>query len=367
MSKIKVGRKRIRILGIILVILALGALIFWFVMRYQMGIIPKMTLNEMIAYTTKGKEEARITIGTIKDGQVTITVYGKDGAVLPEQAYDYEIGSLTKTFTSSLLCKAIEEEKVALTDSIGLYLPLSDNPYYPSLKRIVTHTSGYKGYYWEWQMAANFFHRQENDFYGISETSLLKKVEAISLKDKDYSFRYSNFGISVIGAVLEQVYHKSYTELMNEFIQDDLKLLNTRISDGTGNLSGYWNWEEEDAYLPAGGLISDIYDMLDYARIHMTEQIPYLALSHQKIADINATTKQYGKMGIRMDAAGICWMIDEENNIIWHNGGTSHFNSYLGFDKDKQMAVVVLSNMAPGYRIPATVMGARLMKELQSQ
>ena len=355
------------IIGIVLAVLVLGAGIFLLVMKYQMSQIPKMTLEEMIAYTTKGKEDAKITIGTIKDGKVTITVYGEDGKVLPEQAYDYEIGSLTKTFTSSLLCKAIEEKGVKLTDSINYYLPLSEQSYYPSLERIVTHTSGYKGYYWEWQMASNFVHGEKNDFYNITRGELVNKLDSISLKDKVYPFKYSNFGIAVLGAVLEQVYDKPYKDLMNEYIQNDLKLINTNISDASGNLSGYWNWKEDDGYLPAGGLVSDIYDMVEYAKLHMTEKISYLALGHDKIAEIDATTKQYADMGIRMDAAGICWMIDEENQIIWHNGGTSNFNSYLGFDKDRQVAVVILSNFAPGYRIPATVMGAKLMQQLQNE
>ena len=41
-------------------------------------------------------------------------------------------------------------------------------------------------------------------------------------------------------------------------------------------------------------------------------------------------------MKIRIDSVGLGWMIDTENNIIWHNGATSKFNSYIAFDKEKQ-------------------------------
>ena len=73
-----------------------------------------------------------------------------------------------------------------------------------------------------------------------------------------------------------------------------------------------------------------------------------------------------GKMGIRIDAVGAGWMIDNKNNIIWHNGGTGNFNSYIGFDKENQIGVVIWpANLPPNYRIPATVMGIEILTSLQ--
>jgi CubicO group peptidase (beta-lactamase class C family) len=65
-----------------------------------------------------------------------------------------------------------------------------------------------------------------------------------------------------------------------------------------------------------------------------------------------------------MDAAGIGWMLDTKDNIIWHNGGTTNFNSYVAFNKHKQIGVVILSNLSPKAGIPAVVMGAKLMSGL---
>lgn len=53
-----------------------------------------------------------------------------------------------------------------------------------------------------------------------------------------------------------------------------------------------------------------------------------------------------------------------ENGIIWHNGGIGNYNCYLGFHPETQTAVVVLSNLAPNERIPATVLGIKLLTEL---
>ena len=68
-----------------------------------------------------------------------------------------------------------------------------------------------------------------------------------------------------------------------------------------------------------------------------------------------------------MDSIGAAWIWDDVHGIVWHNGGTGHYNSYLGFDPERKIAVVILSNLAPNDRIPATVLGIKLLLELQSQ
>lgn len=368
MKKAMSKRRKIVTYGSIAVLVAVAAFgIFMAVATYRMSLIPSMTFQEMLNYTTKDNKDAILTVGIIKGASMSYTVYGEDGTILPGKEYTYEIGSATKTFTCSLLCKAISEGKVGLTDSIDRYISLPEANYYPTFKKLVTHTSGYKGYYFDWQMASNFFHGQENDFYGISVETLNKQIAKHIVKDREYPFDYSNFGISVVGIALSNIYGEDYTSVMKDFIASDLGLEHTKISDGSGDLKGYWNWKSDDGYIPAGAITSTIGDMLKYVGLHMTESIPYLVLGHQEVAEIDATQKQYGKMNIRMDAAGIGWMIDKQNNIIWHNGGTSNFNSYIAFDSKNQIGVVILSNLSPDYKIPATVMGARLMIDLQRE
>jgi CubicO group peptidase (beta-lactamase class C family) len=324
-----------------------------------------MDFEEMIIYTTQGNPDAVISVGITQNGQTTFTVYGQDGVTLPFEEPTYEIGSITKTFTASLLCKAINESKISLDDSIDEYLDLPEKAYYPTIRRLVTHTSGYKGYYFEKPMIANFFNGR-NDFFGISESMLLERLGKINLNNEDYPFEYSNFGMAVLGAVLECVYDEDFTPLMNDFIREDFGLENTKIADNSGDLENYWEWSESDAYMPAGALLSNISDMMTYLQIQMSDELIYLSLAHETLAEVNATTASYGQMGIRMDAVGIAWMIDQENEIFWHNGGTGNFNCYMGFDQENQIGVVILSNLGPDYRIPATVMGIELLTSLQN-
>ncbi|MCK9223365.1 MAG: beta-lactamase family protein [Limnochordia bacterium] len=179
---------KIAVSVVIIVAVALGGIYLY--SSWQMSKIPSMSFKDMLHYTTKGNENALITVGILKDGEIAYTVYGYNGTVVPQDKYDYEIGSLTKTFTTSLLCKAIQEEKIDLDAQINQYLLLPTKGYYPTLKRLVTHTSGYREYYLDWHMAANFLNGQDNDYYGITLESLNKKVGKINLEDKDHPFRW---------------------------------------------------------------------------------------------------------------------------------------------------------------------------------
>jgi len=325
--------------------------------------ISEMSSVEMIEYTAKGVKKAVVTVGIIQNGQMSYKVYGENGREISQKEHVYEIGSITKTFTASLLFKAINENKVSLDNSISMFLNLPSKNY-SSIKRIITHTSGYKSSYYEGNFSTNFLNRG-NSFYGITKKTLFNRIGTINLENKDYPFEYSNFNMAVIGLILESIYNEDYTPLMNGYIKNDLGLNHTRISDGSSDLSNYWLWDNGNPYIAAGAIISNITDMMQYAKMQMDSIPSYLSLSHNVLAQVNATTSDYAKLGIRIDAVGAGWMIDTVNNIIWHNGGTGNYNSYLGFSKTKNIAVVILSNMAPNFRLNATVIGVKLFKELE--
>ena len=333
--------------------------------KHQMSKIPELSFEEALAYTTKGNNKAIITVGIIKDGSASYSVYGEDGKVLPKEFHTYEIGSLTKTFTAAMISRAAREGKIDLSGTIDQYLDLPDGNAYPTVEELLTHTSGYKGYYFETPMIASFLNGR-NDFFGITKDMVESRAGRLSLPEDEYGFEYSNFGYAVLGLILESVYGEDYTALMNRFLQEELDLSNTRISDMSGDLGNYWDWNSDDAYLSAGAITSDIDDMLAYAQMQLDGVEPFSAC-HASLKEINATTAQYKAMGINMDEIGMAWIIDRENGIVWHNGGTGDYNSYLGFCPETDTAVVVLSNLPPSYRIPATVLGVKLMGELRDE
>ena len=355
-------KKLLLVLVTVVIIAALCVGGFTIYGNNQMKKIPGLTFTEALNVTLKDNKNAVITVGVIQDGLSSFTVYGKDGAELPHEEHIYEIGSLTKTFTAALIEKCIEQGKISLDDTVDRYLDLPSENTYPTIRQLVTHTSGYKPFYFDSPMIGNFLHRR-NAFYGISDEMIQNRLSKLSTKDDTYAFNYSNFGFSVLGLILESVYGEDYTTLVNRFVKDELGLKNTQISDGSGDLDNYWDWKEGDAYLSAGGLTSSISDMLAYAQMQLSDE-GLFAACHKSIAAINVSNDSCEKMGIRLNGIGMSWIIDDADGIIWHNGGTGNYNCYLGFQPETGTAVVILSNLSPSDRIPATVLGVKLMKEL---
>lgn len=317
-----------------------------------------MSVLDMIQYDCSGKNK-KISVAIIEDNSITYHIYGSKGK--ETTLYDYEIGSISKTFVGLLCAKAVNEGKLKIADNISKYLELDDTKYYPTIERLLTHTSGYKAYYFESSMIGNKFAHITNDFYGITRAQILKKVKSVRLADKDYPFVYSNFGISVVGLVLEQIYNDNFTDLMNDFIRSELNLTNTQVAKQSGNLDKYWKWKENDGYIPAGAIVSNIEDMASYLQIYMTESINYSSNTFSKIKDVNAQSALNEKMNIRADAVGMIWILDGKNGLVWHNGATTDFNTYMGFTKDGQKGVVILSNLSPNEKIPMTVIGAKIL------
>jgi len=327
--------------------------------------IPDLTFSDALHYTLKNSEDAVITVGIVREGHASYSVYGNNGQVLLPELHTYEIGSITKTFTAAMVLRAVLDGGIKTSDTIDRFIPLPGDSWYPTIADLLTHTSGYKPYYFEWPMVLNFFSRS-NDFYGITAGMVTRKLSSLSVLNKDHPYVYSNFGYAVLGCVLEEVYNQNYAFLMDEYIHEDLHLENTKISDRKGSLGNYWDWNRDDAYLAAGGIVSNIEDMLVYAQRQLGKESLFKEC-HASLEKIDATKANLEVLNIRMDSIGMAWIIDEENSIIWHNGATKNYNSYLGFDPDSETAVVILSNLSPNYRIPSTVLGVKLMDEIRGR
>lgn len=331
----------------------------------QTSKLSALSFQDCLNYTLKDTKDAVVSVGVIRDGQSTVRMYGENATAISDEQQLFEIGSLTKTITAALVQRVIDEGLLHRSDTIGSVLNLPNLRYDPTLEQLLTHRSGYAGYYFAPPMTANFFSGR-NSFYGISRDSVRARLEAIRLTQKEYPFSYSNFGYAVLGLALEQVYQTDYTSLVNNFVQNDLNMPHTHISNDQTKLPNGWDWSANDAYLCAGALVSTMDDMLIYADHLLKGDPAVLEEACKPISRIDATSNRYASSGLRMDSIGSAWIRDEQNGIIWHNGGTGHYSCYLGFDPQRQIAVVVLTNLAPNYRIPATILGAKLMLQLQT-
>jgi len=324
-----------------------------------------MSSLEIIKYVTKGEKKAIISVGIVQNGQNSFTVYGENGRELQKREYIYEIASITKTFTAQLFARAINEGKLSLDDTIDRFLDLPLKKYYPTIRRLLTHTSGYKAAYYHntgslIEATPNF----EVIGGGVTEKMLLNTIGAINLEDKDYPWEYSNFAFAVAGLILKKIYSEDYTSMINMYLSNDLNLHNTWVNDGKSvNVSNFWAWSKDNPYIPCGAIVSTITDMMKYAQMQIDEQPSYVSLSHTELAKLDPPIDVTGyDYDAKTDAMGLGWMICSFYDLIHHSGNTGYSNSFIVFDKARRIAVVVLTNM-PGSQ--SRLIGSAIIKELK--
>jgi len=308
-------------------------------------------MQALIEKSSKGKAHIKLTVGTLVNGEKTIQTFGATGE-MPNENYTYEIGSITKTFTTSLLAKYIHEGKMSLDDPISKYIDDLGTGYYPTLKRLATHTAGYEylpASLWDGfkllilpSLAGSRNGGVIPDFFQIDEEKMKKLLLENKKEDKDYPWAYSNFGMGLVGYAIGVASGRGYLDTMDDFLTRELEMPNSYTGiNPDKNLRGYskknrdlGNWDLAKSLIAGTGCISSTAeDMLTYARKHINEELAYLALTHQK----HTSAKRFD--------SGLAWILSKDNNqVIMHNGGTGGFNSILVIDKQQKSAYIVLSN-----------------------
>jgi len=306
---------------------------------------------ELIAKACKNKKHIALTVGAIVDGEKMISVFGENGREIENNNEVYEIGSVSKTFNALLMAKLIYENKVTLDDQIGKYVKdLNTFPNYPTIQRLLTHTSGYSGMmplnrrevikmFYDMALGRN----QDKIPFPQKPEGIEAIIQRTETQDKNYKWKYSNFGFAVIGHTIGIVSGKEYYDAMNEFVMGELGFTNTYLGTDSRNLHGFnaknedcgnWKWDDNHYMMPAGALSSTAEDMLSYAKINMCMEKPYLSLCHKKYATIS---KEYDM--------GLGWWLHKNNNsTIQHEGGTGAFSTIIVIDIERKLAVVVMAN-----------------------
>jgi CubicO group peptidase (beta-lactamase class C family) len=312
-----------------------------------------------IQQALKDVVDNRYTVGIVvgiidKDGK-NIFSCGKtaaDGRAVDGDSV-FEIGSVTKTFTATLLADMVERGLVSLGDPVAKYLPKDVKVPTRGGKQITlldlaTHRSGLP------RMPTNFEPADpDNPYADYTAGKLFEFLAGYSLpRDIGASYEYSNLGAGLLGEALARKAGKSYEALLTERIFRPLGLNSTgivlrpemaaRLVKGhSQQLTPVKNWDL-DALAGAGAIRSSVNDMLSYVAATMgLKPSPLAAALAMARQDRNDTT-------IPDMRIGLAWhlMKRPDTVIVWHNGGTAGYHSFAGFDLKKRMGIVVLSNSA---------------------
>ncbi|MCR4950608.1 MAG: beta-lactamase family protein [Solobacterium sp.] len=292
------------------------------------------------------RHHIELTIGVRSQGKSEMIRFGPDRAVIEGEPLVYPVGSICKPFTASLLAKYISEGQLDLDAPVSEYIQGLPEQYYPSLRRLATHTSGYTTqpynlltmipFFVKMNQEGGLFHT--NPFRGYpDEEGMMKILRETHLKDKTYKFVYSNIGMGILGYIAGQVTGKGFWDAMQEYISDDLKLNSTFL--GNVGMKGYdrkenpcscWQWEKEDVIAPAGALNATIEDLLLFGEMQTDGSRPYLDLCHEIHGEIDEHSY-----------SGLAWRLDKKMPISWHTGSAGAFSAWLGVNRKTGTSVAV--------------------------
>jgi CubicO group peptidase (beta-lactamase class C family) len=263
----------------------------------------------------------------------------------------FEIGSVTKVFTALLLAEAVARGEVSLADPVAKYLPNTvrvpeRNGRVITVQDLSTHMSGLP------RLPTNLTPKDANDPYAdYTVAQMYAFLSDYSLpRDIGSQFEYSNFGAGLLGHALSLRAGTTYETLVRTRILEPLGMTSTTItlspSAKTNMAIGHnaalepvANWELS-TLAGAGALRSNANDMLKFIRAVLGQAPSPLAPA------MAAMMKERRSAGAPTMEIGLGWMVLKAlgPDLIWHNGGTGGYRSFLGYNPATGVGVVVLSN-----------------------
>jgi serine-type D-Ala-D-Ala carboxypeptidase/endopeptidase len=288
-----------------------------------------------------------LVFGVVDGDKSEVVAFGKlyDGKA-PDGETVYEIGSVTKTFTATLLAQAVLSGRLMLDTPVAQLLAdfkiPSGGDKEITLGDLATHHSGLP------RMPSNFMPKDPANPYADYDAAKLKVFLAgYQLpRDPGASYEYSNLGFGLLGHALAQFLPTTYGTLTNDEILKPLGMTMSGTAftdamrahlapghDDTGKAAKNWDL---DALAGAGALRSTANDMLRYLKANMgIGQSPLAAamnFAQRPRSDMAKTVR-----------VGLAW-VTTDKGIVWHNGGTGGYRSFLGFTANRERGVIILTN-----------------------
>ncbi|PIE78773.1 MAG: penicillin-binding protein [Candidatus Delongbacteria bacterium] len=312
------------------------------------GLITKEQSEIIFESTKKFPNNTQISIAIINNEKISYYGINKEGdtiSTIDNQKSIFEIGSISKVFTSTLLANSVLDEKINLNDNINGYLKVPfNNDTKISFIDLANHTSGLP------RLPSNLdlenvnpenpykdYREKELEEYLTTHLELLNKGE----------YQYSNTGAGLLGYTLSKIENETYENLLqkNIFSKYDMQNSTADINKLKGNIVRGLNNEgkevpnwEFSVLVGAGGIFSTVEDLSHFAVSQFDYTNKELKLTREKTFELNE------KMDI-----GLGWHIlksQSKNLWYWHNGGTGGYSSSMVIDDKSKNGIIILSNVS---------------------
>lgn len=304
-------------------------------------------ISEIIFSKTKDfPNNTQLSIAIIQNGKTNyygIIKLNDTIKLIENQSKVFEIGSITKVFTSTVLASLVEEGKVKLTDQINSCYPFSfkDNIKLNFIE-LANHTSGLP------RLPENLdLSNETNPYKNYGKTQIEEYLKNFLKPDNAKTYSYSNLGAGLLGYTLGLSQKTSFEKLLQNKVFDKYKMKNSFVSsqnlndklvkgqNPNGEITSDWDF---DVLFGAGGILSTTEDLVKFAEAQFNPINKELALTRTPTFDINKNMK-----------IGLGWHLlksESRKDLIWHSGGTGGYSSSMTLNTDDKTAVIILSNLS---------------------
>jgi CubicO group peptidase (beta-lactamase class C family) len=263
----------------------------------------------------------------------------------------FNLASISKTFTSSLILMYVQEGKLKIDDQVQQYLP--EFPYKDiTIRHLLNHTHGMIEYF-DWI----------NDTLKINDTigndqllTLLSKYKPALNSVPGEKFNYCNTGYAILSEVLEIISGMPYAALLKSKITNPLKLENTYVQTvkmpnspknrvyGMKFKDGRWNAFDLtplDEFVGDGNIYSTVYDLQKWDQALRDGKVLKPEILQE--AYTPAVVIEKPKM-----VYGLGWIINEPVKKVSHSGSWNGFKNNIVRDLKNGYTLISLSNGTAG-------------------
>lgn len=338
-------------------------------------------VGRLLQSTLGTRAEARgvpaAAVAVVIDGEIVEHAFGLlSTATKVEATTDsvFQIGSITKVWTATLVMQLVDDGLVELDVPIRQYLPefaLADDSAAAEItvRQLLSHRSGIEG---------DIFTDTGRGDDAVS-TYLTLLADAAQIFPPGSFFSYSNAGYVVLGRLVERLRETTWEQALVERIAVPLGLQTVSPSpyeailhraavghldvdeDGVPQPAPFWAMARSNG--PAGSMLAmSARDLAAFARAHLLaaetptatetegDGATHGLLSPDSALAMRATEVRLPRLAGMGAAWGLGWEIDREGEgmLFGHDGNTVGQSSFLRIAPEAGVAVVLLTNGGDG-------------------
>ena len=304
---------------------------------------------------------AGAALGIRVDGRETLVSHGvlntaTGVSVTPDSLF--QIGSITKVWTATMIMQLVDEGRLSLDSTIGSVLPgirlgAPDAAAETTVRHLLTHTSGLDGDIWT--------------DTGRGDDCVERYVDLLAGAGRTHpvgaAYSYCNSGFVVLGRIIEVLDERSWDGSLRARLVEPLGLTETvtlpeeailhraavghRDRPHEGDPVSVWALPRSVG--PVGLITASVHDVLSFAQLHLDGGVTSTGtrlLSMESVTAMQQPHVEMPTLDSRGDAVGLAWRLTRWGGrpVIGHDGGTIGQLAYLRVQPAAAVSVCLLTN-----------------------